>query len=60
MKLKRSAGKRVRAIHHWATLLVSNGNNNLACNFQRFAKMTSKAEKLPMETEPVITTQVER
>jgi len=38
----------------WATFLVSLGNNIIACNFVRFAVlMTSKADKAPLEMEPV-------
>lgn len=45
-----------------ATFLVSTGNTIVVCNFGRFAAMTSKADKLPLEWSqlPVITTHVER
>lgn len=36
-----------------ATILVSNGNNIVAYNFARFAAMSSKVNKLPLETELV-------
>ena len=33
----------------WATFLVPNGNNIVACNFALFAAMTSKPDKVPVE-----------
>ena len=36
-----------------ATVLVSNGNNIVACNFECFAAKMSKAAELPLEIELV-------
>ena len=40
----------------WATFLVSNGNNMIACNFSRFVLVANdvNADKLPLETAPVV------
>ena len=36
-----------------ATFLVANGNKIIACNFARFAANDVKANKVPLEMEPV-------
>ena len=48
-KAWRSFGLQIRVLPR-DTFLVSNGNNTIACNFARIAL---KADKLPLDTEPV-------